>query len=85
MLHWINPPVAALCGPVAVPAGPPVRDDAPRARHARMLAYAATRRRAAAASMRLLARVDALYWKASAPHALERARALRAQGLPGLP
>jgi hypothetical protein len=50
-----------------------------------MLAHAATRRRAAAASTRLEARVDALYWKSSAPHALERARALRELGLSILP
>jgi 2-methylisocitrate lyase-like PEP mutase family enzyme len=85
MLHWISPPDVAFCGAAAAPHGPPVPDVPPRARHARMLAHAATRRRAAAASCRLEARVDALYWKASAPQALERARALRESGLCALP
>jgi hypothetical protein len=84
MLHWVRPPAAAFNG-AAVPAGPFLKDDAPRALHARMLAHAATRRRAAAASARQDARVDAIYWKACAPQAVVKARAFRALGLSRLP
>jgi hypothetical protein len=50
-----------------------------------MLAHAATRRRAAMASLRDACRVDAVYWKACAPGAVAKARALREEGFSILP
>ncbi len=83
MLHWTRPAPVAFSG-AAPPADPP-QAASPRAQHARMLARAATGRRAAVASLRNQCRVDALYWKSWAPQALLRARALRALGLSSLP
>lgn len=61
------------------------RSPSPRAAHARALAHAATRRKAAAASLRAECRIDALYWKSKVPRSLEDARALRVLGLAALP
>lgn len=83
MLHWSPPASVAFAGArtsgAAVPGEP--RSFAPgRAQHALMLAYAAQRRRAASGP------TDARYWKAAAPVALDKARALRiADGFPALP
>ena len=88
MLHWIRPEPVAFAGAndvAAVPSGPSLLETPMRAFHARMLAHAATRRRAAAASARNDCRIDAIYWKASAPQALDKARALRQSGLCTLP
>ena len=88
MLHWIRPAPVAFAGAVDIDplSGVPDLVKTPlRAFHARMLAYAATRRRAALASFRNDCRIDALYWKASAPQAIAKARALRRQGLATLP
>jgi hypothetical protein len=88
MLHWIRPEPLAFAGArdgAAVPASPLSHDPPQRAVHARMLAYAASRRRAAAASLRNDCRIDALYWKSGAPNAVARARALRLGGLASLP
>ena len=56
-----------------------------RAIHARMLSFAASRRRAAEASLRQDGRVEALYWKSCAPGFLDRAKAVRCRGLAVLP
>jgi hypothetical protein len=88
MLHWIRPETVAFAGAVdaaATPGGPRLFETPLRAAHARMMAHAATRRRAAATSARNDCRVDAVYWKASAPQALVKARALREAGLSLLP
>jgi hypothetical protein len=88
MLHWTPPASLAFVGavdPVAVPGSPRVQDLSRRASHARMLSHAATRRRAAVASLSNACRVDALYWKACAPDAVAKARALREQGFSSLP
>ena len=83
MLHWFPSPSVAFAGArasgAALPGEP--RSFAPsRAQHALMLAYAAQRRRAAAGTS------DPRYWKAAAPVALDKARALRtASGFPELP
>jgi hypothetical protein len=83
MLHWFPNPAVAFAGArnagAALPGEP--RGFAPvRAQHALMLAYAAQRRRAAAGVL------DSRYWKAAAPVALDKARALRTQGdFPPLP
>jgi hypothetical protein len=76
MLHWTpGRAVAAKVTPIAsmLRAGPPCgsRLGASRADHARMLAHAATRRRAAVGE-------DRAYWKACAPAAVARAAAIRA-------
>jgi hypothetical protein len=81
MLHWIPSPTVAFAGArasIAFP-GEARSFSSPRGRHALMLAYAAQRRRAASGQ------ADSRYWKAAAPVALDKARALRAEGLPGLP
>jgi hypothetical protein len=87
MLHWIRPQVVAFAGATqaAVPSAPRVVETPLRASHARMLAHCATRRRAAMTSVRNNCRIDAVYWKACAPEALTRARALREAGLTVLP
>jgi hypothetical protein len=88
VLHWIRPPSVAFAGAVdgiAVPSAPHLAETPIRAFHARMLAHAATRRRAAAASLRNNCRIDALYWKSCAPRALDKARACRQGGFPALP
>jgi hypothetical protein len=88
MLHWIRPETVAFAGAidaVATPGSPRLLETPIRAFHARMLAHAATRRRAAVMSARNDCRVDAVYWKACAPQALTRARALREAGLSVLP
>jgi hypothetical protein len=88
MLHWIRTEPVAFAGAidiVAVPAAPRLLETPLRAFHARMLAHAATRRRAAAASLRGNCRIDAVYWKSCAPQALVKARALRESGLSRLP
>jgi hypothetical protein len=88
MLHWIRPEIVAFAGAIegiATPGAPPLFETPLRALHARMLAHAATRRRAAVASRRNDCRVDAVYWKACAPQAVTKARALREAGLSVLP
>jgi hypothetical protein len=88
MLHWIRPASVAFAGAVdvaAVPGAPHLLQPTLRAFHARMLAHAASRRRAAFASACNDCRVDAVYWKACAPEALAKARALRTAGLSLLP
>ncbi len=88
MLHWIKPAAVAYAVPhdaVALPWGRAAVEPTPRALHARFLAHAATRRRAAADSASKSQRMDALYWKTCAPSALDKARGLRALGLPALP
>jgi hypothetical protein len=88
MLHWIRPESVAFAGAVdnvAIPGGQKLLETPQRASHARMLAHAATRRRAAVASAQNDCRVDAVYWKTSAPQALVKARALREAGLCTLP
>jgi len=88
MLHWIRPETVAFAGAIdvaAVPGAPRLFETPLRAFHARMLAHAATRRRAAMTSAGNDCRIDAVYWKASAPQALEKARALRVAGLSVLP
>ena len=83
MLHWVPSPTLAFVG--ARTSGPALPGDTDRcvrslrAMHALMLAYAAQRRRAAEDP------VDARYWKAAEGHALNKARAIRAEGLPPLP
>jgi hypothetical protein len=83
MLHWFPAPSVAFAGArasgAALPGEP--RSFAPqRAQHALMLAYAAQRRRAAAGPS------DPRYWKAAAPVALDKAKALRtAPDFPELP
>ena len=83
MLHWIPSPSVAFAGARrsgATLPGEPRADAPPRAQHALMLAYAAQRRRAAAGTS------DPWYWKAAAPVALDKARALRTgMGLAELP
>ncbi len=88
MLHWIRPETVAFAGAVdvaAVPGAPRLFETPLRAVHARMMAHAATRRRAAMTSARNECRVDAVYWKTCAPQALTKARALREAGLSVLP
>ena len=88
MFHWIRPSAvayAASADAVALPWGAPVAEPSARAVHSRLLAYAATRRRAAMRSALDDQRMDAVYWKASAPSALDRARRVRVRGLPALP
>jgi hypothetical protein len=88
MLHWTPPSAVAFVGaadPAAIPGDPRLPQTTQRAVHARMLAHAATRRRAAMASLRDACRIDALYWKAGAPDAVAKARALRQAGWAGLP
>jgi hypothetical protein len=77
MLHWVPPTALAFAGARA--SGPALPGDTDRcvqqlrAVHATMLAYAAQRRRSAEDP------VDARYWKAAESHALDKARAVRAQ------
>ncbi len=88
MLHWIRPDTVAFSGAVdvaAVPGAPRLYEIPQRARHARMLAHCATRRRAAVASALNNCRIDAVYWKVCAPQALMNAKALRQAGLAVLP
>lgn len=88
MLHWTPPTSLAFAGAtdaVALPGSPRIAALSRRASHARMLAHAATRRRAAMASLRDACRVDAVYWKACAPGAVAKARALREEGFSILP
>jgi len=88
MLHWIRPETVAFAGAVdnaALPGGQRLFETPQRASHARMLAHAATRRRAAVASADNDCRIDAVYWKTCAPQALVKARALREAGLSVLP
>ncbi len=83
MLHWFPSPSVAFAGARisgATLPGQPRAFASIRAQHALMLAYAAQRRRAAAGPS------DPRYWKAAAPVALDKARALRtAVGFPALP
>jgi len=78
MLHWIAFPAPSLAftgartGPTALPGDPALPARSVRGSHALMLAYAAQRRRAALNN-------DGRYWKASAPHAVDRAKRLRAR------
>lgn len=83
MMQWIRSAPVALFGARPAPVTPfaPVLAVQPcaRAAHAEMLANAAARRRRAQGE-------DAMYWRAVAPLALARARALRMDGaLPKLP
>lgn len=63
----------------ALPGDAVVVEPSARASHARALAYAAQRRRAALASRDQDNGVDTAYWKAGVPAAIARASALRAQ------
>lgn len=84
MLHWIASSAIAFAGArrstAALPGDPALPVPSVRGSHALMLAYAAQRRRAAAAT-------DGRYWKAAAPYAVDRAKLLRARSdfatLPG--
>ena len=77
MLHWIAFPSLAFAGArtgcgAALPGDPALPVPSVRGSHALMLAYAAQRRRAAAAT-------ETRYWKAAAPYAVDRAKLLRAR------
>jgi hypothetical protein len=88
MLHWIRPETVAFAGAIdvaAVPGAPRLFETPLRACHARMLAHAAQRRRAAMTSAGNNCRIDAVYWKTCAPQALDKAKALRVAGLSTLP
>lgn len=63
----------------ALPGDAIVVEPSARASHARALAYAAQRRRAALASRDADNGVDTAYWKAGVPAAIARAVALRAE------
>ena len=62
----------------ALPGDPYLREPGARERHARALAYAARRRRAAFTS-RGQGGPDVAYWKAGVPAALARAASIRAE------
>jgi hypothetical protein len=83
MLHGMPNPTLAFVGARAgEPALPGDADrcvQTLRSMHALMLAYAAQRRRAAEDP------ADARYWKAAESHALDKARAIRAEGLQRIP
>ncbi len=83
MIHWMPDPslafVGARSGSPALPGDTDRCVQSLRAMHALMLAYAAQRRRAAEDP------ADAHYWKAAEGHALDKARAIRAQGLQPIP
>lgn len=63
----------------ALPGDAVIAEPSARASHARALAYAAQRRRAALASRDADSGVDTAYWKAGVPAALARAAAFRAE------
>ena len=83
MIHWMPDPshafVGARAGEPALPGDTDRCVRTLRAMHALMLAYAAQRRRAAEDP------ADARYWKAAEGHALDKARAIRAEGLQPIP
>ena len=63
----------------ALPGDALIAEPGLRASHARALAYAAGRRRAALEARDRESGVDTAYWKAGVPAALARAQALRAE------
>ncbi len=63
----------------ALPGDPVIVEPGLRASHARALAYAAGRRRAALEARDRENGVDTAYWRAGVPAALARAQALRAE------
>jgi hypothetical protein len=75
MLHWTPARSAAVVTPIGslVPASPArtAPRNVSRSDHARMLAHAATRRKAAVGE-------DRAYWKACAPAAVAKAASIRA-------
>ena len=78
MFQWIRTSPLAFTGqdrpaPAVTPFAPVEPQPSRRAAHAQALAYAAARRR------RGMEGADAAYWRAMAPLALARARAIRSE------
>ena len=83
MMHWTpSRPAAAIAPPAREPfdvaSSPRTLFGLARADHARMLAHAAKRRRAASGD-------DGAYWKACAPAAVAKAAAIRTARFARLP